>query len=221
MYAAITTARIMRNVERERSRLLHRKGALDRTGPDDKGVTVAIACAISKLPKQAALLSSIARAFAPRYAIELGTNVGISSAYIASAITGTLVTLEASHARLSLAREIHENLGISNVEYIEGLFGDTLAEALQHAPAVDFAFIDGHHQYQPTIDYFERIVAHTNPGAVFVFDDIRLTDGMRNAWSELRADERFGLVVDLWTMGVCVLRADNEPRVVTPPITRY
>ncbi|MGH8270875.1 MAG: O-methyltransferase [Gammaproteobacteria bacterium] len=221
MYAAIKAASVVRNIEVERSRLLSRTNSLGNTGPDDKGVTVAVACAISKSPKQAALLSSIAGMFAPRYAIELGTNVGISSAYIAPVIDGTLVTLEVSHARLALAREIHGNLGISNVKYVVGLFENTLSGVLENMPAVNFAFIDGHHQYQPTIDYFGRIVSHAEPGAVFVFDDIRLTDGMKKAWSELRADERFGLVVDFWTFGVCVLRADNEPRVVTEPITCY
>lgn len=218
---AIKTAVVNKAVERERARLLARKALLDPEGPFDKGISVSAACAISKSPRQAALLGSIVKAFTPGYALELGTNVGISSAYIGSSMTGALVTLEASPSRQVLAKGVHSNLGISNVDYVLGLFEDTLDDVLTRLPQVDFAFIDGHHEYRPTLDYFERIVKRARPGSVFVFDDINWSEGMIKAWSKLKMDERFGLVADFWTVGVCVLRSDQEPRVVTEPITCY
>lgn len=210
-----------RKVERERRRLLKRKSLLHPTGPFDRGVTESSACAVSKSPQQAAVLASIVRHFAPNCAVELGTNVGISSAYIGSAMDGTLITLEASESRQALARQLHATLGLKNVKYALGLFQDTLQGVLQELGSVDFAFIDGHHQFQPTLDYFESIVGFAKPGAVFVFDDINWSDGMKQAWSQLRSDKRFGLVVDLWTVGVCVLGASDESRLVTQPITCY
>lgn len=218
---ALASAPINRAIERERHRLLADKQLLGQDTPFDAAVTVSEACAVSKSPRQAALLAAIVRAFSPRHAIELGTNVGISSAYIASAMEGTLVTLEGSTCRHKLARELHVNLGLTNVEYVTGMFADTLRTALDQMPEVDFAFIDGHHEYQATLDYSESIIGRAKPGAVFVFDDIRWSPGMHAAWSRLKADPRFGLVVDFWSMGVGVLRTGNESHTTTEPITCY
>jgi predicted O-methyltransferase YrrM len=144
--------------------------------------------------------------------IELGTNVGISSAYLAaglvcSGVEGRVLTLDSSAYRQRLARQVHDAAGLSNVSYAQGLFVDTLAPSLRELGEVDLAFIDGHHLYQPTLDYFEQILAYAAPDAVLVFDDIHWSDEMKAAWDRLRSDERLGLTVDLETIGLGVPRA--------------
>ena len=135
---------------------------------------------------------------------------------------GRLVTLEASPYRQRLARELHGRVGLDNIDYRLGLFVDTLDAALDEFESFDFAFIDGHHQHEPTLDYFDRIWRHATPGAVFVFDDIRWSDGMQRAWAELQADPRIELAVDLYSVGVCIVgrEAPTANRSVLPPI-RY
>jgi predicted O-methyltransferase YrrM len=157
----------------------------------------------------ASLLYLLARAFQPRRIVELGTNVGISSAYLAAALEmngqgGRVVTFEVSPYRLRLAKEVHSNLGIRNIDYVHGLFSDTLPGSLEEIGSVDFAFIDGHHQHKPTLDYFDAILHYSTSDAAFVFDDIRWSDGMNRAWSELCSDHRVGLVVDLYSVGICI-----------------
>jgi predicted O-methyltransferase YrrM len=141
--------------------------------------------------------------------IELGTNVGISSAFIGAALTvngdsGKLVTLDASPYRQRLARQLHSRLGLRNVTYTAGLFNDTLESVLERSGHVDLAFIDGHHQYQPTLDYLDAILQQATVDCAFVFDDIRWSDGMKQAWTEIMGDPRFGLVMDLGSIGVCI-----------------
>ena len=99
-----------------------------------------------------------------------------------------MVTLDASAYRQRLAKEIHANLGLDNISYVTGLFTDTLQPTLTDMGTVDLAFIDGHHQYQPTLDYLEEILKFSTPDTVFVFDDIRWSEGMKQAWDEIRAD---------------------------------
>jgi predicted O-methyltransferase YrrM len=178
-------------------------GDLGEPGIYDAGKTISEACAASKPPRQAQFLHALARTFAPSKVLELGTNLGVSSAYIASAIPGTLTTLESSPYRLRAARGLHHDLGIDNVRYVQGLFDDTLETAIPEG--VEFAFIDGHHQYEPTLRYFDMIAKHAVEGAVFVFDDIRWSTGMKQAWARLCEDNRFGLIVDVRTMGICIL----------------
>jgi hypothetical protein len=40
--------------------------------------------------------------------------------------------------------------------------------------------------------------------AVFVFDDVNWSDGMRNAWSTIVDDPRIALTVDLRSVGIAV-----------------
>jgi predicted O-methyltransferase YrrM len=192
----------------------------------DDGVTLGAACAASKDPLPVSLLFLLVEEFRPRQVLELGTNVGISSGYLAVALDrnpgdGSVYTLEASPYRLHRARELHTRLGLDNVHHREGLFEDTLGPTLEEMGVVDMAFVDGHHRLEPTLRYFDLIKSHLAPRAVVVFDDIRISDEMRRAWVEIRRDDRVTLAVDLYAIGACVVDASPRPlrRVVTPPIS--
>ncbi len=190
----------------------------------DIGITVSDACKSSKPPKAALLLYFFVRTFRPNVTIELGANLGISSAYIATAIQlnsndGQLTTFDASPGRLEITKQLHKSLGLTNVDYLEGLFCHTLDAFLEHSDQVDFAFIDGHHERDPTLEYFEKIAARAADGALFIFDDIRWSVGMNRAWNDLVKDPRFSMTIDLGSMGVGVYR---ESMKATPPlISKY
>src|SRR5690606_3765425 len=68
----------------------------------------------------------------------------------------------------------------------------------------ELVFIDGHHQYKPTLDYFNKIYPYCAENSVIVFDDIRWSDGMKQAWRELSQDARARCVVDLYSLGIIV-----------------
>jgi predicted O-methyltransferase YrrM len=183
-------------------------GSLGPPGIYDQGQTVADACRVSRQASSAQVLYSLAAEYRPQTILELGTNLGFSAAYLAAS-GGRVTTLEASPYRLQFARKFHRTLGLE-IDHVQGLFSDTLHETLNRLPPIGMAFIDGHHQYQPTLEYFKAIASRAAPGCVFIFDDIRWSAGMRRAWSELRADPRFESVADLGGMGVCVL--EGSPR---------
>ena len=216
-------------IESERERLLGcegplNDGSLGEGGPYDVDVSIRQACFASKPARPALLLFLLTRTVRPVNVIELGTNVGVSSAYIGAALkaggqNGTVTTLEASAYRQHLAGDVHRRLGLDNTSYVQGLFADTLRQTLASLGSVDLAFIDGHHQYQPTLDYFDEIMRFSTPDTVFIFDDIRWSEGMKRAWSRIQSDERLGLIVDLVTVGICTRRCrDDVQRIVTDPI---
>jgi predicted O-methyltransferase YrrM len=184
-------------------------GSLGPGGPHDRTETVSSACGRSKAAHRALLLYNLVAAFRPRRILELGTNVGISAAYLRAAQReGSLTTMEASPYRLRLARRLHEALDLDNIDYVEGLFADTLDATLDKAGPIDMAFIDGHHQYRPTLDYFEAIRRKAAPSCVFIFDDVRWSAGMEQAWDELQKDGRLALTADLKWIGIGISDAD-------------
>lgn len=154
----------------ELARCLVPLAAYGGTGRLDRLKTVAEVCAKSKTPREDALLYLLARELGAHRAIELGTSVGISSAYIAAGLrdagSGQLATLECSPARTEIARRLHSELGLANVRYLGGLFAETLGGALSEYGPFDFAFIDGNHQTGPTLEHFAEF-AGTSAAAPF------------------------------------------------------
>jgi predicted O-methyltransferase YrrM len=163
--------------------------------------TISEACRASKPSWAARCLYSLAAEYKAATIIELGTNLGISAAYLAAA-GGCVTTLEGSAYRLRIAKQMHERLGLSNISYVEGLFSETLPRTLTQMPPIDLAFIDGHHEYQPTLDYFTAIRSHASETSLFVFDDIRWSDEMKTAWAELKGN--FSVVTEAGGMGVAL-----------------
>jgi predicted O-methyltransferase YrrM len=178
-------------------------GSLGPAGVYDEGQTIADACDVSKKAASARRLRSIAAEYKLATILELGTNIGLSSAYLASS-GGKVTTLESSPYRIRIAQNLHRSLGLQ-VETVQGLFSETLIGTLDRLGTVDMAFIDGHHQFQPTLDYFEAILAHTRKGSIIVFDDIRWSKGMKRAWKLLRKRPEFGEVADLGGVGVGII----------------
>ena len=49
--------------------------------------------------------------------------------------------------------------------------------------------IDGHHDEQATIAYFEKFIPYLSKNSIIVFDDISWSDGMRRAWNTIEKNE--------------------------------
>jgi predicted O-methyltransferase YrrM len=183
----------------------------------DEGETVAGCVSVSRPSKDGELLYNLVASSRPQTCLELGTNIGISSAYLSAGIMaggrGTLLTLEASPVRASIARQLHADLKLPPLQCRTGLFSDTLSESLELLGSTEFVFIDGHHQYEATLNYWNLIAPFCPSGALIVLDDTRWSDGMIRAWRELQHDERFGGVVDLGWIGICVVGNGPGPYV--------
>ena len=142
--------------------------------------------------------------------LEMGTCLGISAAYLASALIqtgGRLFTLEGAPTFAERAKHNLQRLGLDNVDLRIGRFTGTLEVALREMNSVDFVFVDGHHAEEPTLTYFELILPYTSGETVIVFDDIRWSKGMSKAWKRICAHQRVRSTVDLGSMGVVTLGA--------------
>lgn len=169
--------------------------------------TVGEVCTLtSRTERTALLLLRLIRELKPRTCVELGTSLGISACYQAAALklngTGSLVTLEGADSVASVAAQNFEGLGLDNVEVVRGRFQDTLPEVLPAHPAVDYAFIDGHHDEAATIKYFNAFLPSLAEKAVIVFDDIQWSEGMKRAWNAIQQHSRVNVSVDLGSMGL-------------------
>ena len=160
-------------------------------------------------------LFEIARHTGARNALELGTAYGVSAAFQAAAIAtnggGRFTTIEGDPEQAQIAEANLAELGL-DVSIVVGRFQDVLFEVLDELAPTDYVFIDGHHERDATIAYFEQILTALDEGAIVVFDDISWSDGMRDAWGVVSQHPRVAVAVDLIAIGVCVVRAEPAER---------
>lgn len=163
-------------------------GTLGDGGIWDRGHTVAEVVEVSKDRFGGRLLWGLAAELAPRRTLELGTNVGVSSAYLADAMPAQsrLVTIEASPYRSRLAGRLHETAGLSHrVTRLVGRFDDRLDAALSELASLDLVFIDGDHTFEGTMKYVDAVLPSCHGGSVISLDDITWSEQMRQAWAAL------------------------------------
>jgi predicted O-methyltransferase YrrM len=146
----------------------------------------------------------------PKTILELGTSVGISTAYIASANSLLkLITIEGSVNLIELAKQNHEQLGLSNICYEAGNFDKVLPSVLKNNGTFDFIFFDGNHTQAATLKYFYTCIEYATENSVFVFDDIYWSSEMRDAWIKIKSEPRVTLTVDLFQFGICFFKKDK------------
>jgi predicted O-methyltransferase YrrM len=167
----------------------------------------------AKPPRLAQLLFRLVNHFQPTTILELGTSLGLTTAYLATANSRRQVlTFEGCPASAALARETFDKLSIKNVQLVEGNIDHLLPTTLASlAKPLDFVFFDGNHRYEPTLRYFEACLTKAHENSVFVLDDIHWSAEMEQAWAAVQAHPAVTVTVDLFYVGLVFFRK-AQPR---------
>ena len=163
----------------------------------------------TKSPRQAQLLQRLCASNQSHYIIELGTNLGLSTAYLASNNSNSQVyTLEGQPQLCQIAQQNFKQLHLNYIQLIEGIINNTLPTLIQQIPQIDLIFIDANHQYQATINYYKLAKSKVHKNTIIVFDDIHWSEGMQQAWNEIRQDPDIRLAIDIFHMGIVWFNTD-------------
>tara|TARA_B100000953_G_scaffold292928_1_gene280712 strand:- start:1816 stop:2601 length:786 start_codon:yes stop_codon:yes gene_type:complete len=163
----------------------------------------------AKNAKFGRLLYRICQFLGPKNIVELGTSLGISTAYLACRKADIKVfTFEGCPETAQLAKENFDKMNLENIEITIGDFKDTLTQKLERIKNVDLAFIDGNHQEKPTTSYFEEILRYANNDSIFIFDDIHWSSGMESAWDYVKSHKRTTLTIDLFFLGIVFIKSE-------------
>lgn len=159
--------------------------------------------------KYGSLLFRLVRYFKPETILELGTSLGISTLYLALANREAKVyTLEGCTTKSEQASTNFQALNALNIDLHIGRFDIVLPDLVKDLKKLDFAFIDGHHTFDATIDNFETLLIKSHNDTVFVFDDIHWSRGMEKAWQHITDHEHVTVSVDLFRFGIVFLKKE-------------
>lgn len=166
-----------------------------------------IAAHALKPPKLAQLLYRITADLQPKNIIELGTCLGVTTIYLQkAAATAKVYTLEGSPETAAVAKNEFSKAGLNNIELVTGNFDDTLPGIISGLDKLDLMFVDGNHQKDATLKYFEWCLPKVHENTLLIFDDIYWSEGMKQAWAEIKAHPQVTVTVDLFWIGLVYFR---------------
>lgn len=156
-----------------------------------------------KKPLDAQLLFRLVNQIDPSNIVELGTSLGLTTAYLASVDTRVPVySFDASSELIAYAKKNSDRLNLFNVKYIEGDINSTLHNFLKELDELGFVFFDANHTEEATIQYFLECENKISNKTVFVFDDIHSSKGMEQAWCKIFSHPKVTVTIDLFKFGI-------------------
>ncbi len=159
--------------------------------------------------KYGKMLHLLVQHYPIRNCLELGTSLGIGSTCLATGSENVRVlSIEGCPNTFREAQKNFDALGLTNVETRLGRFDQVLPALPEQT--FDLIFIDGHHDGEATLRYLEALIPYANTQTFLILDDIRWSASMYSAWEQIVSDPRFHVTIDLFRMGIVLLREQQE-----------
>ena len=188
-------------------------GAGSRSGVSKRKSVAQVAHTALKPKKYAELLFRLVKHYQPQTILELGTSLGITTAYLAAANPGaTIITIEGSKTIAQKASDHFGRLGLNNITSLQGNFDTLLPSVLSGLSTVDMTYIDGNHRYEPTIQYFQQLLGKTHEYSILIFDDIHWSREMEEAWEEIKNHSSVRCTIDIFFLGFVFFRKEFKEK---------
>ena len=121
--------------------------------------------------QKAQLLFRIANYYQCSKILEIGTSLGLTTAYLANSNKKSkVVTIEGDSEISSIAQNNFNQLGLKNITLLNSPFDSILNEIFKES--FQLVFFDGNHSKEATLRYFNWAKNHIKDETIFVFDDI-------------------------------------------------
>ena len=203
---------VWQDIERQRDALLHNTQRIHvvdyGTGKECEDVRCVCDIANSSLesPRMAQLffrwlVYMSHEAQRPLEIAELGTSLGITTAYLAAAHSHNhVLTFEGSHSIAQVARKTWQALHLQNITLLEGNL-DTTLTSVPLPQYIDFAFVDANHTEEATCRYVQTLLPYLHDKSILFVDDIHHSPAMERAWHMLKALPQVTTTMDFFYAG--------------------
>jgi len=168
-----------------------------------------LAKASLKRKKEAGLISKTIDFLDSKTVVELGTSFGTTTILVSlENPNADIYTIEGSPEIAQKAEAIFNRFPNNKINLIRGSFEDKLPALLSKIKTADAYIFDGNHRKEATLNYFEQALLHANSNTVFIFDDIRWSSEMLEAWETIEMHNKTTLTLDLFNMGIAFINED-------------
>ena len=161
------------------------------------------------------LVYALVKQSASSSVFEVGTNLGVSGTYILNALKENpkrnFISLEGLPQLCKIS--INEFKKVDPEEKFkvwQGLYDDTFDKSIAGLKKIDCCFIDGNHQYAPTLEYFEKLEPLIIDKGIIIFDDINWSKGMQKAWKQIQKSDKLNFTIDLYEIGIAIIDREHH-----------
>lgn len=161
-------------------------------------------------PKFSSFLSSLIQHFQFNQILELGTSLGINTAYMAAGNNEAEVfTFEGDEKLIALAKKACANY--DNIRFIHGNIDQTLVDFLAaKTKPLDLVYLDANHTYEATLRYFDILLPYHHDQSIFIFDDIHWSVEMKRAWEKIKQHPAVNSSIDIFDAGMVFFNPDFQ-----------
>ncbi len=159
--------------------------------------------------KRQRLLFRLVQYFQPNSIVELGTSLGMATTAMSLGNpNATVKTVEGCPNTLAKATHYFSKYPLQDIQTYNQSFDSFFNE--NTSEIYDFVFIDGNHNKEKTIAYFERLLNHIHNDSVLVFDDIYWNTAMTEAWQEIIKHPKVTVSIDTFQWGLVFFRKEQR-----------
>lgn len=157
--------------------------------------------------KRQKLLFRMAKYFKSETILELGTSLGLGTVALSlSNEFSAINTVEGCPNTLSKAQEYFEKFNLHNIQIHQELFSEFLENT---STQFDLIFIDGDHNGERTLGYFNSLLNKVHNDSLIIFDDIYWSKDMTVAWQKIIANEKVTVSIDTFHWGLVFFRKEQ------------
>ncbi len=157
--------------------------------------------------KRQKLLFRMAKYFKSETILELGTSLGLGTVALSlSNEFSAINTVEGCPNTLSKAQEYFEKFNLHNIQIHQELFSEFLENT---STQFDLIFIDGDHNGERTLGYFNSLLNKVHNDSLIIFDDIYWSKDMTVAWQKIIANEKVTVSIDTFQWGLVFFRKEQ------------
>ncbi len=157
--------------------------------------------------KRQKLLFRMAKYFKSETILELGTSLGMGTVALSlSNEFSAINTVEGCPNTLSKAQEYFEKFNLHNIQIHQELFSEFLENT---STQFDLIFIDGDHNGERTLGYFNSLLNKVHNDSLIIFDDIYWSKDMTVAWQKIIANEKVTVSIDTFQWGLVFFRKEQ------------
>lgn len=136
--------------------------------------------------KDCIFLSEVANIIRPGTCIELGSSLGIATAYLSKVDSvQAIYSFEGNKMLATMTRDMLKQLNVGNTKIIHGNIDVELPRILDHIDHLDFALIDANHTEKALLSYYNMLCQKMSDDGIIIVDDIRWSIEMYFAWKKL------------------------------------
>jgi predicted O-methyltransferase YrrM len=160
--------------------------------------------------KHGLLLMRMMSYFEVKNCLEIGTSLGLASCCLKTNQPKIeLTTLEGCKNTLNIAIEQFDHFGLRKINSVLGDFKETLPSLVQKN-TYDVVYFDGNHTKEATLNYFKECLKAIHNDSVFIFDDIHWSQGMLEAWEEIKKYSEVTVTIDVFQWGIVFFRKEQR-----------